>query len=217
MQTVWRAELTAIFRCDTRETDTTGQPLPPCELYSALMKPLRVLLTFVALFLLASFALGQSKPTLPDSPRPQNTSSQMPDSSGNQLISQAGRYPRPLRGPARYPHGPYASHYAPMHGLSPLGALIGFGAGAALGATSPGNHVAGGRVAAGLVGGGLGALLGGVIGGCISVAHSQRFRDWERAHEKKRYTDGPRPDESNLEASTPKDLSDATGGRTRGK
>ena len=130
--------------------------------------------------LLASVALAQSgKPEVPDAPQPQDSASQQveitpasnPEASGdNKLISQVRQYPRfPRR-----PMGPYRAQMyrsrPPMPGLSPLGALIGFGAGAALGASRSQDVTSSGRFASGLLIGAIGALIGGAIGDAIGAA-----------------------------------------------
>lgn len=138
--------------------------------------------------LLGSVALAQAGiAELPDAPHSQdpNTAQIEPArieptaeakagaSSEGKLISQARRYPHLHPGRTRPPGQAYRSH-SPMPGLSPLGALIGFGAGAALGASKSQDGTAGGRVLGGLLLGGLGALIGGAIGTAPPFWHSRR-------------------------------------------
>jgi hypothetical protein len=123
--------------------------------------------------LFASMALAQagSQP-LPDAPQPQASASGRSENpqdaagaSGDYiLMSQAGRYPRLPRRPVRVPRGYGYRPAAPMPGLSPVGALIGFGVGAGLGASASQDGSANARVASGLIVGAIGALIGGAIG-----------------------------------------------------
>jgi hypothetical protein len=85
--------------------------------------------------------------------------------------------------------------------------LIGFGAGAALGATASGDQSTRGRVAAGLIGGGLCALIGGAIGHAFSAVghnfHDRRdWDDWDDAQERKHRKPAPRPLEPDVDASS---------------
>jgi hypothetical protein len=124
--------------------------------------------------LFASVSLAQAgKPELPDAPQPQaSDSAQSDETSGanagapddGKLISQAGRYPRLPRRPVRSPRGYGYRSAAPMPGLSPAGALIGFGIGAGLGAAGSQDSSANARVASALIVGAIGALIGGAIG-----------------------------------------------------
>jgi hypothetical protein len=138
------------------------------------MKNTRIISSLLMTLLSASVALAQagSQP-LPDAPQPQAPDSLQPDntqdakagtSGDNTIISQAGRYPRfpgrPVRSPRGYAYGPAA----PMPGLSPAGALIGFGVGFGLGASASQDSSANARVASGLIVGTIGALIGGAIG-----------------------------------------------------
>jgi hypothetical protein len=158
---------------------------------------------------------------LPEAPQPQDPSStdgqlirspstQTPNESTqqsgeNKIITQAAPFPRSPRGPMPPPRGrAYPSAFAPRPpALSPLGALIGFGTGAALGATASGDQTTRGRVVAGLIGGSLCALIGGAIGHAFSaVGHNFRDRhDWDDAQERKHRKPVPRPLEPDAEAS----------------
>jgi hypothetical protein len=124
--------------------------------------------------LYASAALAQAgKPDLPDAPQPQASAPAQSDetsdasagaSDDGKLISQARRYPRLPRRPVRSPRGYAYRPAAPMPGLSPAGALIGFGVGFGLGASASQDGSANARVASGLIVGAIGALIGGAIG-----------------------------------------------------
>jgi hypothetical protein len=172
-------------------------------------------------------ALAQAG-NLPDAPQPQETATtdvplaqspatetpatQTPNpaqqSSENKLVSQAAPFPRPPRGPMPPPRGrAYPSAFAPRPpALSPVGALIGFGAGAALGASASGDQTARGRVAGGLIGGTLCALIGGAIGHAFSaVGHNfhdkNDWRDLDEAQQRKHRKPVPRPLEPDVDAS----------------
>jgi hypothetical protein len=171
-------------------------------------------------------ALAQAG-NLPDAPQPQDAAmtdvplaqspatetpvTQTPNpvaqqSSVNKLVSQAAPFPRSPRGPMPPPRGrAYPSAFAPRPpALSPIGALIGFGAGAALGASASGDQTARGRVAGGLIGGTLCALIGGAIGHAFSaVGHNFHDRnDWDDAQERKQHKPVPRRLEPDLDASS---------------
>jgi hypothetical protein len=164
----------AMPHCDTQES-ITGAPLHKhAENYSALMKNLRVVSLFLTPLLLGSMTLAQagSQP-LPDAPQPQTSTPAQPEktsdanavaSDDKTLISQAGRYPRLPRRPVRAPRGYAYGPTAPMPGLSPAGALIGFGIGAGLGAAGSQDSSASARVASALIVGAIGSLIGGAIG-----------------------------------------------------
>jgi hypothetical protein len=154
--------------------------------------------------LFASVALAQAgKADLPDAPQPQasasaqsgNTQDANAGASGdNTLISQAGRYPRLPRRPVRAPRGYAYGPAAPMPGFSPLGALIGFGVGATLGASASQDTTGRGRVAVGLIIGVIGAGIGGAIGAL--------------PHARGRYPSDPDDDDdSDLRSETRKDHS----------
>lgn len=102
----------------------------------------------------------------------------------------------------------YPSAFAPRPpALSPLGALIGFGAGAALGATASGDQTARGRVAGGLIGGALCALIGGAIGHAFSAVgynfHDRHdWHDRDDAQQRKHRKPVTRPIEPDLDASS---------------
>lgn len=167
-------------------------------------------------------ALAQAG-NLPDAPQPQDSAStgvqlaqtpaaQAPNStaqpSENKVITQA-RVPRFPRGPMPRPRGrAYPLAFAPRPpALSPLGALIGFGAGAALGASASGDQTARGRVAGGVIGGALGALIGGAIGHAFSAVgysfHDRYdWRDRDDAQQRKHRKPVPRPVEPNVDASS---------------
>jgi hypothetical protein len=88
-----------------------------------------------------------------------------------------------------------------------MGALIGFGAGAALGASASGDQTARGRVAGGLIGGTLCALIGGAIGHAFSAVGTNfhdkyNWRDWDDAQQRKHRNPVPRPLEPDVEASS---------------
>jgi hypothetical protein len=184
------------------------------------MKNLQMISLLLASLLLASMAQAQEG-NLPEAPRPQSSAStqslstpgagpsesaRKPDQepAQNVLISQARPYPP--RGPMGPPPGrAYPSAFAPPRPpLSPLGALIGFGAGAALAAAGSQDQTARGRVAAGLIGGSLCALIGGAIGHSFSAFHSHNFRDSDDARNKRRDVSAPNPSEPDVQASSPK-------------
>src|SRR5580700_9043669 len=189
------------------------------------MKNLPVLSPLLTSLLFGSMALAQAG-NLPDAPQPQETATtdvplaqspatetpatQTPNpaeqSSENRLVSQAAPFPRFPRGPMPPPRGrAYPSAFSPRPpALSPIGALIGFGAGAALGASASGDQTARGRVAGGLIGGTLCALIGGAIGHAFSaVGHNFHDRnDWDDAQERKHHKPVPRPLEPDLDASS---------------
>jgi hypothetical protein len=185
------------------------------------MKNLQVIFPLLTSLLLSSVALAQAG-SLPDAPQPQDsvstqlqstsaanteesTSKSAPPSDENKLLSQALPYPRFPRGPMGPPRGrAYPRAFAPPPpALSPIGALIGFGFGAALGASASGDHTSAGRVAGALIGGGLCALIGGAIGGGFALVHSHNFRDWESKHPSRPgRRDLVRPREPDMEASS---------------
>ncbi len=167
-------------RCDTRESVIRPPPHVHDERYRRLMKNTKFFSLLLMSLLLASAAQAQSgKPEVPDAPQPQDyvsqpieiTSPANTEASGdNQVISQVRQYPRfPRR-----PMGPYRGQgyrsRGPTPGLSPLGALIGFGAGAALGAARSQDATGGGRLASGLLVGAISALIGGAVGNAIGAA-----------------------------------------------
>jgi len=184
------------------------------------MKNLQVISPLLTSLLLGSVALAQAG-SLPDAPQPQDSASTQlqstsaanteestppsdPQSDENKLRSQARPYPRYPRGPMGPPRGrAYPRAFAPPPpALSPVGALIGFGFGAALGASASGDHTSAGRVAGGLIGGGLCALIGGAIGGGFSLVHSHNYRDWDDAQERKHHKPVTLPIEPDVEASS---------------
>src|SRR5580692_7489343 len=192
------------------------------------MKNLPVLSPLLTSLLFGSMALAQAG-NLPDAPQPQETATtdvplaqspatetpaiQTPNpaeqSSENRLVSQAAPFPRSPRGPMPPPRGrAYPSAFAPRPpALSPIGALIGFGAGAALGASRSGDQTARGRVAGGLIGGTLCALIGGAIGHAFSAVGTNlhdkyNWRDWDDAQQRKHRNPVPRPLEPDVEASS---------------
>jgi hypothetical protein len=197
------------------------------------MKNLQVLSPLLTSLLFGSMALAQAG-NLPDAPQPQDAATtdvplaqasatetpvtqtpiaQTPNpaeqSSVNKLVSQAAPFPRSPRGPMPPPRGrAYPSTFAPRPpALSPIGALIGFGAGAALGASASGDQTARGRVAGGLIGGTLCALIGGAIGHAFSaVGHNFHdrydWRDLDDAQQRKHRNPVPRPLEPDVEASS---------------
>ena len=174
-------------RYDTPKSVTKPTPHSQCASYRRLMKNTKFFSPLMWL-LLGSVALAQAGiADVPGAPQPQD-----PDttkikaakieptaqpkaglSSEGTLISQARRYPQLHPGRMERPGQAYRSHY-PMPGLSPMGALIGFGAGAALGASKSQDGTSGGRVLGGLLLGGLGALIGGAIGNVPPFWHSRR-------------------------------------------
>jgi hypothetical protein len=138
------------------------------------MKNIKILSPLLTSLLLGSVALAQAgSPTLPDAPQPQDsTSTQIENttvartatSDDGKLITQARLHPRFPRRPMRPYHGHAYRSAAPMPGLSPVGALIGFGFGAALGASRSQDTTGSGRAASGLLVGAICALIGGAIG-----------------------------------------------------
>ena len=183
------------------------------------MKNLQVLSPLLTSLLLTSMALAQAN-SLPDAPKPQDSAStdlqltQTPppktldpaaqQSSENKVVRQAGPFQRYPRGSTVPPRGrAYPSAFALPRppALSPLGALIGFGAGAALGAAASGDQTTRGRVAGGLIGGAICALIGGAIGNAFSVVHTHNYRDWDDAQERKHRKPVPRPIEPDVDAS----------------
>jgi hypothetical protein len=85
--------------------------------------------------------------------------------------------------------------------------MIGFGAGAALAAAGSQDHSTGGRVAAGLIGGTLCALIGGAIGHAFSAVgynfHDRYdWRDLDDAHQPKHRKPVARPIEPDVDASS---------------
>ena len=194
------------------------------------MKNHQVLSLLLTSLLLASMAMAQAG-NLPEAPQSQDPSStdvqlirspstqsstakppstQTPNESTqqsgeNKIITQAAPFPRSPRGPMPPPRGrAYPSAFAPRPpALSPLGALIGFGTGAALGATASGDQTTRGRVVAGLIGGSLCALIGGAIGHAFSaVGHNFRDgHDWDDAQERKHRKPVPRPLKPDADAS----------------
>ncbi len=170
--------------CDTPESVLATPARPGKRRYSALMKSLRVLSPLLTLLFVGSMALAQeASPAVPDTPQPQDSATTQPrensvadtrESGEGSLISQVRQYPRFPRRPMRPPRGPAYSAFPPPPGFSPVGALIGFGAGALLGASKAGDNAGNTRAGLVLIGGGLGALFGGVIGGIVGGPHSFR-------------------------------------------
>jgi hypothetical protein len=149
------------------------------------MKNLRVLSPLLTLLFVGSMALAQEAgPAVPDAPQPQNAPATQPqensvadtrESGEGSLISQVRHYPRFPRRPMRPPRGQaYPPAFPPPPAFSPVGALIGFGAGALLGVSKAGDNAGNARAGLVLIGGGLGALFGGVIGGIVGGPHSFR-------------------------------------------
>lgn len=166
------------FACDTRETVTGPPPQTHDERYRLLMKKPRVISPLLMSLLLGSVALAQDGTSaVPDTPQPQNSVAspsevssitRMEASGEGKLLSQARRDPRFRHRQARPTHGrAYLSDFSSPPGLSPIGALIGFGAGAVLGASNPQANTVRAHVALGLIGGSIGAFIGGVIGGAF--------------------------------------------------
>jgi len=137
---------------------------------------------------------GSTEVQLAQSPATQTPTTQTPnpaaqESSENKLVSQAGPFQRYPRGPMMPPRGrAYPSAFAPPRppALSPVGALIGLGAGAALAASATQNQTTSGRVVAGLIGGSVCALIGGAIGNAFSVV-GHNFHDWDDAKVRKHH------------------------------
>src|ERR1700722_6734400 len=198
------------------------------------MKNLQVLSSLLTSVLLASMALAQAG-NLPDAPQPRDTAStdlelaqspatetpatrtpvgQAPNyaaqqSGENKIISQATPFPRSPRGPMPPPRGrAYPSAFAPRPpALSPLGPLIGFGAGAALGATASGDQTTRGRVAGALIGGSIRPLSRGATRPAFSaVGHNfhdrYAWRDLDDAQQRKHRKPVPRPFEPDVDASS---------------
>ncbi len=171
------------FGCGTQESVTNLTQRGPGESYRRPMKNKKIFSPLIWL-LLGSVALAQAGiADVPEEPRPQDPAriqtakiersagGKAVSSSESPLISQARRYPQ--LHPGRMQAAGQAYH-SPMPRLSPLGALIGFGAGAALGASKPQDGTSGGRVLGGLLLGGLGALIGGAVGNAPPFWHSRR-------------------------------------------
>jgi hypothetical protein len=139
--------------------------------------------------LLGSMALAQAgnPPVPPDTPQPQVSASSPSEaapitktgaSGESKLITQARRYPRFPRRPVRPSHARISrSEFSSPPGLSPIGALIGFGAGAVLGASNPQAGTVRAHVALGLIGGSIGAFIGGVIGATLPHV-GRRYPPW---------------------------------------
>jgi hypothetical protein len=179
-------------RCDTPKTVTKPAQHLQGESYRRLMKNTKIFSPLMWL-LLGTVAFAQAGSTdAPEAPLPQDpdtakieaakiepakiessSNSNAGSSSEGRLISQARRYPQLHPGRMRPPGQAYRSH-SPMPGLSPLGALIGFGAGAALGASKSQDQSASARAVIGLFVGGIGALIGGAIGTAPPFWHSRR-------------------------------------------
>jgi hypothetical protein len=178
-------------RCDTPKTITKPPPDSYGQSYRRLMKNTKLFSPFTWL-LLGSVALAQAGiADVPEAPKPQEPAAAQTEaakieavkieptqdakagSSSEGLISQARRYPQLHPGRTRPPGQAYRSH-SPMPGLSPWGALIGLGAGFALGASKSQDSSAGGRAVMGLLIGGIGAVIGGVIGTAPPLWHSRR-------------------------------------------
>jgi hypothetical protein len=182
------------------------------------MKNLQFISPFLTSLLLASMALAQVG-NLPDAPQPQDAASTdvqpvqtpnpaAPRSGEKKLITQAVPFPRSPHGPMPPPRGrAYPSAFAPRPpALSPVGALIGFGAGAALGATASGDQTARGRVAGALIGGTLCALIGGAIGRGFAIG-GHNYHHWDDApgddaKKRKHVKPVPRLIEPEVDAST---------------
>ena len=170
------------------------------------MKNLRIPSLILSTFL-TSAALAQTS-NLPEAPEPPDSTSAQPaldaapdqstyssskDSPGkDDAIAQAGTYPRFPRRPMPGPRGGgYPAVFpAPPPPLSPVGALIGFGVGGVLGAVGSGDQTGRGRLAGGLIGGGICDQIGGGIGAAYSAFHphnnSNSERDWNDAQHKNR-------------------------------
>jgi hypothetical protein len=178
-------------RCDTPKTVTKPAQHLQDESYRRLMKNTKIFSPFMWL-LLGTVAFAQAgSADVPEAPQPQDpdtarieaktepakiessSNSNIGSSSEGRLISQARQYPQLHPGRMRPPGQVYRSH-SPMPGLSPLGALIGFGAGAALGASKSQDQSASARAVIGLFAGGIGALIGGAIGSAPPFWHSRR-------------------------------------------
>lgn len=156
------------------------------------MKDLQAVSPFLASLLLGSIALAQTA-SLPEAPQLQDSASahsqsisdvnqsatQDGEGNENKVISQAGTFPRFPPRPRMPSRGrTYPNTFRPgPPPLSPVGALIGLGIGGVLGAAGSGDHTARGRLAGGLIGGGLCALIGGAIGHAFSAISSHNFRD----------------------------------------
>jgi hypothetical protein len=185
------------------------------------MKNLQIVSPLLTSLLLGSVALAQAN-NPPEAPQPQNSASTQiqstqihsteataPESArpsnDHTLVSQARPYPRFPRGPMGPPRGrAYPSAFAPPRppALSPLGALIGFGVGGALAAAGSQDQTARGRIAVGLFGGGLCALIGGAIGHSFSAIHSHNFDQWDDARNKRRDVNAPHPSDPDEQASS---------------
>ena len=176
------------------------------------MKHLKVISSLLMTLLFARVALGQAgKPDLPDAPQPQASDSAQsektpavnPGPSGEKtVIDQAGRYPRSNRRPVRVRGGRGYQSAAPMPGLSPVGALIGFGVGAGLGASGSQDRSASARVASGLIVGAIGALIGGAIGAFPHARRSYPSSDPDEDDNTDLRSDGKRHRERSASAKT---------------
>jgi len=150
------------------------------------MKTIRVLSLLVMSLLISSVALAQAgSPETPDAPQPQPSLAVQPEINPvagtgapgeDKLISQARQYPRVPRRPMRSQRGrAYSPGFPDLPALSPVGALIGFGVGAAVGASNPADGTVRGHVALALIGGTVGAFIGGAIGAAANpFLHARR-------------------------------------------
>jgi hypothetical protein len=169
------------LRCDTSETVPILAAQVCHERYSALMKHTKHIALLLALVLMASVTFaqttdGQAADSAPAETaisaarsRYIQTTDTAPD-AGNTTLAQLrrGGPARPFPAQRGYPRGtyqtPWRDHGNAGHIL--IGAAIGFGVGAALGANQSahnGTPVAGGII----VGGGLFGLLGGCVGKAV--------------------------------------------------
>jgi hypothetical protein len=184
----------AQLRCDTRET-ITSLPAQLCnEHYSALMKHTKKFSFLLAPVLLASVAFPQTRDKqAADSTPAENaisaarsryiqTADILPDADNTTLAQlHRGGPARPFPPQRGYPRETYqrpgADHGSAGHIL--IGAAIGFGVGAALGANQSahnGTPVGGGII----VGGGLFGLIGGCVGQAVGTFHGMHYASAHR-------------------------------------
>jgi hypothetical protein len=184
------------------------------------MKNLTVISLLLVTLLLGSMALAQAGiAAVPEAPQPQSSvsaeRSSTPAKTGSgadELLSQYRQYRRFPRGPM---YGPsYGSAYRPKPSLPPVvGALIGFGIGAAIGAGKP---VGPGQshVPMALIGGGFGAMFGGLIGAIAAVPHSlARGRSYRPSGPEDDEEGNLPPGSRKLDEKKPASVKSASGGR----
>jgi hypothetical protein len=170
--------------CDTPETVLRPPLRMPNQRYYALMKNLQFVSPLFTSLLFGSMAAAQARNLpAPEAPQPQESASAetqittAPDAAKpgeDKLIAQARRYPRLADRPVGSRRGMYSPGFPPPPPLSPIGVLIGFGAGAAIGASNPADGTVKGHIALGLIGGTIGAFIGGAIAAANPFLHTRR-------------------------------------------